>query len=46
VSFASTLIDVAGASSPTVAESATPVVGSSTQVTVTVTVAVSPPFTV
>ena len=46
VSFASTLIAVAAASSRTVAESATAVGASSTHVTVIETVAVEPPFSV
>ena len=45
-SLASTSIAVAAASSATVAESPTAVGGSSTQVTVTETVAVEPPLSV
>ena len=46
VSFASTSIALAPESSPTVALSLTAVGGSSTQVTVTETVAVEPPLSV
>ncbi len=46
VSFASTAIALAPASSPTIALSSTAVGGSSTHVTVTDTVAVEPPLSV